>query len=226
MLYNQYRPIKFSDVIGQQSTRILLKQSSKNRMAHAYLLFGQSGSGKTTTARIIAMAANCQHKADGEPCGQCDQCKAVIKGNHYDVFEIDGAKLSGADAVNDIKSLCTKAQYYPNIGTHKIYIIDECHRITIGAFNALLKLLEEPPEYLIIILCTTNRAAVPDTIASRCQLYNFDPITPADIAKRLLSLADKEGEVISQDTIKTIAENVNGNLRQAETMLEQALCAA
>ena len=139
MLYNSYRPIKYSEVIGQPSAAILLKQSIKNRMAHAYLLHGASGSGKTTTARIIAMAANCTDKLNGEPCGKCESCKSIIKSNHIDTWEIDAAKCRGID---DIKSLCVKASYYPIMAGKKVYIIDEAHQITPEGMNALLKLLE------------------------------------------------------------------------------------
>lgn len=223
MIYNEYRPLKFQDVIGQSSVEILKRQSIKNRFGHSYLFFGQSGSGKTTTARILAMALNCTNKAaDGEPCGQCESCKAIIKGNHWDVIEIDGAKQND---IADIKDICNKAHFSPCLGGRKVYIIDECHRISIGAFNAMLKLLEEPPEHLAIILCTTNRKEVPDTIASRCQLYNFDPPAPAVIAKRLLTIAAAEDVTIPEANITQIANSVNGNIRQAETMLEQLICA-
>jgi DNA polymerase-3 subunit gamma/tau len=223
MLYNSYRPIKYSEVIGQASAAILLKQSIKERPGHSYLFHGASGSGKTTTARILAMSLNCNSKVNGEPCGKCGNCIDIIKQSHIDVIEMDGGKSRG---IADIKDLCTKAQYYPNMGKSKVYIIDECHNLTPEAWGAMLHLLEEPPAQTVIILCTTDKSSIPATITSRCQQYEFTPIAPADIARRLMALAMAEDEAINADAINQIADNVNGNMRQAETMLEQVLCAA
>lgn len=224
MLYNTYRPVKFSQVIGQQGITLLTRQSVKNRFAHAYLFFGASGAGKTTTARIVAMALLCQHKgADSEPCGQCQDCKAIQNGSHWDVLEINAAANPDIQAVQELNR---KAFLCPTNGRHKVYIIDECHRYTIGAWSAMLKLVEEPPAYLTIILCTTDKAGVPDTISSRCQLINFNPVAPADIAKRLLQIATQESVNIPVNAVQQIADNCNGNIRQAETMLDQILCMA
>ena len=223
MLYNDYRPLRFQDVIGQPSVDLLKRQSTRGRYGHTYLFFGQSGSGKTTSARILAMALNCKDKVDGEPCGQCQSCRMVSKGIHWDVIEIDAAKFRGID---DIKELNRKAYLCPTGGadSYKIYIIDEAHQITLDGFNAMLKLLEEPPDHLIIILCTTKREAIPDTIASRCQLFPFVEIKPADIAKRILELARLEGVNLDNSHITRISQMACGNMRQAETMLEQTLC--
>jgi DNA polymerase-3 subunit gamma/tau len=223
MLYNEYRPIKFSSVTGQAGVKILAAQSKRDRMAHTYLMVGASGSGKTTTARIVAMALLCQFKTDGEPCGACPDCKDIQRGNHWDIIELNAAADPDIAGVQD---LIRKAPLCPTNGRHKVYIIDECHRYTVGAWSALLKLLEDTPAHLTIILCTTEDKKCPDTIASRCQIIPFIPLTPADIAKRLLSLVMSEGASLDQTTINQIADNVNGNMRQAETMLEQVLCAA
>lgn len=222
MLYNQYRPVKFNDVIGQASAAMLKRQSANGRYAHTYLLCGASGTGKTTTARIIAAAANClQRGADGEPCGVCQSCKSILnKRLDVDIIEINAAQQRGID---DIVDLNRKAYYTPNYSKYKVYILDEAHRLTLPAWEALLKLLEETPPHLIVILCSTRRDQIPDTIASRCQIFPFNEIPADDIGARLIRLAEAENAKLSQERIKMIAELAAGNMRAAETALEQAI---
>ena len=223
MLYNDYRPIKFQSVIGQQGIATLLRQSLNERYGHSYLFHGASGSGKTTTARILAMALNCQDKVNGEPCGKCPTCLDIIRGAHIDVVEMDGGK---SRSINDVKDICVKAQYYPNWARHKVYIIDECHQLTPEAWGAMLKLLEEPPAMTVIILCTTDESSIPATITSRCQEYEFKPLSKADVAGRIKTLAMAEGVTLNDDTITDIVKKCAGNMRMAETKLEMALCIA
>lgn len=217
--YNRYRPHQFSEVIGQeQSVAILKRQAQTGQYHHAYLFFGASGTGKTTTARILAMCLNCYSlNGDGEPCGKCQSCKAVIEGRHWDIFEIDGARFRGID---DVKELAYKAYLAPT-GNYKVYIIDECHQLTEPAWNGMLKLLEEPPPHLVIILCTTHFEKIPDTISSRCQLYPFTKLKTDDIRQKLEHICRNIGITLDPKHIEFIVESSNGNLRSAENILEQ-----
>jgi DNA polymerase III subunit gamma/tau len=221
MLYNEYRPMKFNEIIGQTGINILLKQSQKDRYGHSYLFHGASGSGKTTTARVLAASLLCTNKVDGEPCGQCETCKEVANGRNLNVHEIDAGRMRGID---DIKALCFGASVFGWNGQHKIYIIDECHCLTKEGFGALLKLLEDTPKHVTIILCTTERHLILDTIASRCQQFAFNPLEPVDIVKRIKALAMAENVQLDCTDIETIASESNGNMRTAETKLEQVLC--
>jgi DNA polymerase-3 subunit gamma/tau len=218
-LYQKYRPRQFGDILGQeQAIQILKNQARTGSYHHAYLLHGASGTGKTTTARILSMCLNCESlNGNGEPCGKCQSCEAVIQGRHWDVLEIDGARFRGID---DVKELCYKAYFSP-MGKKKVYIIDECHQLTEPAWAALLKLIEEPPPHLVIILCTTEFQKIPDTITSRCQLYPFTKLNQDDIKIKLESICQSIG--IEPDTghLDFIAQSSNGNMRAAENILEQ-----
>jgi len=217
--YNRYRPTQFNDVLGQeQVTKILKSQVLTDTYHHAYLLFGASGTGKTTTARILAMCLNCQDlNGNGEPCQSCQSCRAVKAGNHWDVIEIDGARFRGID---DVKDLAYRAYLSP-LGSHKIYIIDECHMFTEPAWNGMLKLLEEPPPHLVIILCTTHFEKIPDTIASRCQLYPFTKLEPDQVRHKLGLICQDIGITPDPKHIQFIIEKAGGNMRSAENTLEQ-----
>jgi len=217
--YNRYRPTQFNDVLGQeQVTKILKNQALTGSYHHAYLLFGASGTGKTTTARILAMCLNCQDlNGNGEPCQSCQSCRAVKAGNHWDVIEIDGARFRGID---DVKDLAYRAYLSP-LGNHKIYIIDECHMFTEPAWNGMLKLLEEPPPHLVIILCTTHFEKIPDTIASRCQLYPFTKLEPEQVRHKLELICRDTGITPDPKHIQFIIEKAGGNMRSAENTLEQ-----
>jgi len=217
--YQEYRPHQFSDVLGQeQVTRILKHQALTGQYHHAYLLFGASGTGKTTTARILAMCLNCQSlNGNGEPCGKCQSCEAIKAGSHWDVIEVDGARFRGID---DIKDLAYRAYLAP-LGNRKVYIIDECHMLTELAWNGMLKLLEEPPPHLAVILCTTQFEKIPDTISSRCQLYPFTGLKPENVTQKLEHICQDKGITPDPRHIQFIVEKAGGNMRSAENTLEQ-----
>jgi DNA polymerase-3 subunit gamma/tau len=217
--YNIYRPHQFNEVLGQeQSVEILKKQVLTGHYHHAYLFFGASGTGKTTTARILAMCLNCQSmNGTGEPCGKCQSCQAILKGQHWDVIEMDCARFRGVD---DIKDLCYRANFAP-LGKHKVYILDEVHALSQDAFNTLLRLLEEPPPRVIIIMATTHFEKLPDTLTSRCMLLPFSPLKVKDVKQKLICICEKEGVTVDEKHIDWIAETSCGNLRKAENTLEE-----
>ncbi|POB12115.1 DNA polymerase III subunit gamma/tau [Sulfobacillus sp. hq2] len=221
-LYRVYRPRDFHEVMGQGRVVDTLREAVRqNRLTHAYLFAGPRGTGKTSVARIMAKALNCQSPhASGEPCLGCSACKAVEQGQHLDVIEIDAASNRGIDEMRDIKERIGQA---PVMGRYKIYIIDEVHMLTTEAFNALLKTLEEPPEHVIFILATTEAQKLPVTVLSRCQRYEFQRLSVGVIEERLRQVAEQEGFVAEPDAIELIAEYADGALRDALSLLDQAL---
>lgn len=221
MLYEEFRPQKFSDVIGQGATpEILRNQVLKNKLGHSYLMVGNRGSGKTTSARILAKAANCLHPVNGEPCGKCENCKRFDNKTMIDVIEIDAASNNGVD---NIRNIISDMQYGPQIGKYKIYIIDEAHMLSQGASNAFLKTLEEPPTYGIFILCTTDPQKLPITILSRCQRFDFKRIQVSDIIGRLRYVVKEKKFNIDDRALHLIAKLADGAMRDALSLLEQAV---
>ena len=221
-LYRKYRPAAFSDVIGQSHiTRTLQRQVAEHRTSHAYLFTGSRGTGKTTCAKILARAVNCENPQDGNPCGTCAACVALEEGNSLDVLELDAASNNGVDQV---RALRDEAVYPPANVRKRVYIVDEVHMLSTSAFNALLKILEEPPEHLMFILATTELHKVPATILSRCQRYAFRRIAPADIAARLRRVAGLEGIPLTADGAELLARLAEGAMRDGLSLLDQ--CAA
>ena len=203
-LYRKFRPDEFEDVKGQDAiVRTLKNQINADRIGHAYLFCGTRGTGKTTVAKIFAKAVNCEHPVDGSPCGECAMCRSIAAGTSMNVIEIDAASNNGVDNIREIREEVT---YRPTEGKYKVYIIDEVHMLSIGAFNALLKTLEEPPEYVIFILATTEAHKIPITILSRCQRYDFKRISIETIAARLRELIDKEGWDVEDKAVRYIAK--------------------
>ena len=189
-LYSTYRSQRFDDLVGQEAAVQTLKNAlASDRVAHAYLFTGIRGTGKTSTARILAKAVNCENPVDGEPCNQCPSCVAITDSSATDLIEIDAASNRGIDEIRDLRE---KAKYLPALLKRKVYIIDEAHQLTPEAFNALLKTLEEPPGHVLFILCTTEAHKLPATIVSRCQRFDFRRITADNIAARLRYIAGKE----------------------------------
>lgn len=220
-LYRKFRPTAFEDVKGQEHIVTTLKNQIKaDRIGHAYLFCGTRGTGKTTIAKIFAKAVNCQHPVDGSPCGTCEACRAIAAGNSMNVIEIDAASNNGVENIRQIRE---EVEYAPTEGKYKVYIIDEVHMLSIGAFNALLKTLEEPPSYVIFILATTEAHKIPITILSRCQRYDFRRITAETIAARLQELMDKEGNDVEEKAIRYIAKAADGSMRDALSLLDQCI---
>lgn len=221
-LYRKWRPKVFSDVIGQSHiTQTLQKQVAEGRTSHAYLFTGTRGTGKTTCAKILAKAVNCEHPVNGDPCCQCPSCLGIESGSFLDVLELDAASNNGVDQV---RALRDEAIYSPANVKKRVYIVDEVHMLSTPAFNALLKILEEPPEHLMFILATTELHKVPATILSRCQRYSFKRITPADIAARLSYVAGQEGIDLRPDGAEILSRLADGALRDGLSLLDQ--CAA
>ena len=221
VLYRKWRPRRLEQVVGQDAvTQTLRNAVSLGRIAHAYLFTGPRGTGKTSTARIMAKAANCREPQDGEPDDTCDICQSINEGRSLDLIEIDAASNRGID---DIRDLRDKVGYTPHEGRYKVYIIDEVHMLTEPAFNALLKTLEEPPGHAIFILATTEIHKVPLTIISRCQRYDFRRISLDTIQTQLDTLAQREGHTAEPEALALLARSSSGSLRDAENLLEQAL---
>lgn len=221
-LYRKWRPKTFSDVVGQSHiTEILQKQVAEERTSHAYLFTGTRGTGKTTCAKILAKAVNCRHPLNGNPCNECDACRGIENGSFLDVLELDAASNNGVDQV---RALRDEAIYSPANVKKRVYIIDEVHMLSSSAFNALLKILEEPPEHLMFILATTELHKVLPTILSRCQRYSFKRIQPQDIVARLEYVAQQEQIDLSSDAADLLARLADGALRDALSLLDQ--CAA
>lgn len=218
-LYRKWRPQKFEDLCGQDQIAITLKNElSSNRLSHAYLFCGTRGTGKTSTAKLLAKAVNCKSPVDHNPCNECESCKSINEGNSIDVYEIDAASNRGID---DIRNLREAIKFTPTLGKYKVYIIDEVHMLTNEAFNALLKTLEEPPEYVLFILATTEPHKLPATILSRCQRFDFKRISVEDIAKRLRLVCREEGLNAEEDALRLIARNSDGAMRDALSILDQ-----
>lgn len=218
-LYRKWRPTAFSDVKGQDHIVTTLRNQIKSdRIGHAYLFCGTRGTGKTTIAKIFAKAVNCEHPIDGNPCGECPACKAIAAGTSMNVIEIDAASNNGVDNIREIRE---EVAYSPSEGKYKVYIIDEVHMLSIGAFNALLKTLEEPPSYVIFILATTEAHKIPITILSRCQRYDFRRISTGTIAERLRELADAEGIDAEDAALAYVARMADGSMRDALSLLDQ-----
>lgn len=223
-LYRKWRPMTFDDVISQQQTTDTLKnQIISDKTAHAYLFTGSRGTGKTTCARILAKAVNCRNMKNGNPCLECDICRDADDGSLTDIIEIDAASNNGVD---DIRDLRDGAVYMPERGRFKVYIIDEVHMLSASAFNALLKIMEEPPAYVKFILATTEIHKVPATIASRCQRYDFRRIKPKDIAARLSYIAGQEDISLTDDGAALIARLADGGMRDAVSLLDQCSACA
>lgn len=219
VLYRKYRPRVFSDVYGQDHVTSTLKNEIKeNRIAHAYLFTGSRGTGKTTCAKILAKAVNCEHSVDGEPCNECEVCRGLDNSTIYDVVEIDAASNNGVDNIRDLRE---EANYTPTRGRYRVYIIDEVHMLSTGAFNALLKTLEEPPAHVIFILATTEVHKLPATILSRCQRFDFKRIQPETMSVRLKQVAQLEGMELDSAAATLIARIADGALRDGLSILDQ-----
>lgn len=217
-LYRKYRPKNFDDVVGQEHITVTLKQEiSSGRVGHAYLFTGSRGTGKTTCSKIIAKAVNCPNQQDGNPCGVCDICKGIDDGSILDVTEIDAASNNGVD---NIRQLREEANFTPAVTKYRVYIIDETHMLSVGAFNALLKIMEEPPEHVIFILATTEVHKIPATILSRCQRFDFRRIDPKVIAERVKYVCQQENILIDEDAASLIARLAEGGMRDALSLLD------
>ena len=218
-LYRKWRPATFADVKGQDHiVKTLKNQITSKRIGHAYLFCGTRGTGKTSIAKIFARAVNCEHPVDGSPCGECDTCKNIASGTSLNVVEIDAASNNGVEHIREIRE---QVQYPPTEGTYRVYIIDEVHMLSTGAFNALLKTLEEPPSYVIFILATTEVHKIPITVLSRCQRYDFKRITIDTIAARLKELTDAEQIDVEERALRYVAKAADGSMRDALSLLDQ-----
>ena len=222
-LYRKFRPISFSEMVGQEHiTKTLKNQIVAGRVGHAYLFSGGRGTGKTSAAKIMARAINCLHpKEDGEPCNECEICKAILDGSLTDVVEMDAASNN---SVEDIRAIRDEVNFLPTVAKYRVYIIDEVHMLSTGAFNALLKTLEEPPEHVKFILATTEPQKLPATILSRCQRFDFKRISTQDIIKRLEIICKESNIQISKEALELIAILSEGAMRDAISILER--CAA
>jgi len=215
----RYRPQTFEELIGQEhSSRALANAITTNRVGHAYLFTGARGVGKTSAARIFAKALNCGTGPTATPCNQCDFCSAISSGDDVDVIEIDGASNRGIDEIRQLRS---NVNVRPSRSRFKIYIIDEVHMLTTPAFNALLKTLEEPPEHVKFIFCTTDPEKIPITVLSRCQRFDFSGIRAESIASRLKQICESEGATVDDEALRVIARRAAGSMRDSQSLLEQ-----
>ena len=221
VLARRFRPARFGDVVGQESViRTLQSCLSEGRVPHAFLFCGSRGVGKTTSARILARAVNCESGVSAEPCGECGPCKEILAGTASDVVELDAASNNGVD---EVRALREQAGYAPLRLRKKVFVLDEVHMFSRSAFNALLKILEEPPEHVVFVLATTELHKVPDTVRSRCQVLTFRRIQEKDIRARLAQIAEQEGITVDPEILAEIAASSLGGLRDAETALERIL---
>ena len=220
-LYRKYRPGTFDDVVGQEHvTKTLRRQVETGRLSHAYLFVGTRGTGKTTCARILAKAANCEHPVNGNPCNECASCRGIDSGAILDVEELDAASNSSVD---NIRALRDEAVYSPAAVRRRVYIVDEVHMLSAAAFNALLKILEEPPEHIIFILATTEIGKVLPTILSRCQRFTFRRLTPPEISGRLMQVAQAEGLRLAPEAADLLARMADGGMRDGLSLLDQCV---
>jgi len=220
-LYRKFRPITFADMVGQENiVKILKHQIVNNQIGHAYLFCGGRGTGKTSTAKIFSRAINCEHSNNGEPCNECDICKGILNSSLVDVQEIDAASNNSVD---NIRAIREDVIFAPTMAKYKIYIIDEVHMLSTGAFNALLKTLEEPPEHVIFILATTEPHKIPVTILSRCQRFEFKRISINDITKRLSYICEQSNVQFDEIALNIIAQSAEGALRDAISILDQVI---
>lgn len=221
VLYRKYRPKVFSDVVGQDHiTSTLSKEIETGKLSHAYLFTGSRGTGKTTCAKILSKAVNCQNPIDGNPCNECEICRGLDSGAILDVVEIDAASNNGVENIRDIRD---EINFTPASCKYRVYIIDEVHMLSIGAFNALLKTLEEPPEHVKFILATTEVHKLPVTIVSRCQRFDFKRVSPEAMQKRMEYIAEKEDLVIDEEAVSLISRISDGGMRDALSLLDQCI---
>lgn len=220
-IYRKWRPLVFEDIIGQQHVTTTLKnQITSGKVAHAYLFCGTRGTGKTTAAKVFSRAVNCTNNKNGSPCNECDVCRGILDGSIMDVTEIDAASNNGVDNIREIRD---DVSYVASVAKYKVYIIDEVHMLSGGAFNALLKTLEEPPEHVIFILATTEAHKVPQTILSRCQRFDFKRIRPSDIIIRMKEIAAADGLDISDGAYSLLARLADGSMRDGLSILERCV---
>ncbi|MDD2511203.1 MAG: DNA polymerase III subunit gamma/tau [Syntrophomonas sp.] len=218
-LYRAWRPRRFAEVVGQEKTVMALRNAVREgKVSHAYLFSGPRGTGKTSIAKIIAKAVNCENLAEGEPCNSCSSCQDINNGNFMDVIEIDAASNRGIDEIRDLRE---KVRVLPAQGKNKVYIIDEVHMLTTEAFNALLKTIEEPPDAVVFILATTEPHKIPATIRSRCQVFNFRRLTTDEILERLTDVAANDEIILEPEALLLLARRANGGMRDALSMLDQ-----
>src|SRR3989339_413240 len=223
-LYRKYRPQSFSDLVGQNHVKITLEHEiESNKIAHAYIFCGPRGVGKTTVARVLAKSLNCLRRKDGEhdPCGECDSCREITAGRSLDIIEIDAASHTGVDNVRE--NVIAVSRIAPTRYRYKVFIIDEAHMLSTPAFNALLKVLEEPPANVVFVLCTTEIHKIPATIISRCQRFDFRRLGTPDMMKKLKFIVNKEKIKIDDKILSAIARQSEGHMRDAESLLGQVV---
>src|SRR5436305_14807547 len=220
-LYRKWRSQTFNELVGQEPVIRTLKNAlSSGKLAHAYLFTGPRGTGKTSTARLLAKTINCEHPVDGEPCNTCQQCREITAGNSFNVIEIDAASNRGIDSIRDLRD---KVMMPPSTGKYKVYVLDEAHMLTTEAFNALLKTLEEPPDYALFVMATTDVHKMLPTVLSRCQRFDFKRITMRQIIEHLKFVAEEEHIKIERSAAELIGRAAAGGMRDALSLLDQAI---